>query len=392
MNKDIKPEDMLTGVKNLSESAVIAVSEISESLHQSIASLGGLLDSSEQTRGITGLVYGHVRGITRLSSALLDPPLRLLGARLPQLAQSEATLAVIAALNGVLGDHLQAIHHPFALAMSLRANGEDVLPQHLAARTQSNTGTINLFVHGLCMNDLQWQRRPGSYGDILHRHLDTPAVYLRYNTGLHISQNGKYLAELLQEVDAHLPPHVQLNILAHSMGGLVTRAALHTAETQHMVWPRRVRHIAFFGTPHHGAPLEKVGHWIDHLLDFTPYSRPFARLTRLRSSGINDLREGFIVERDWQSGHTGSAQRTAVPLPAHIACYSFAASTTAKQPSGKKQPGDGLVSVASALGQHAQTTQDLHIPATQQHLITHANHMDLLSHPEVAEVLLRVLR
>ena len=85
--------------------------------------------------------------------------------------------------------------------------------------------------------------------------------------------------------------------------------------------------MLFLGTPHHGAPLERAGSWVDLLLGISPYSAPFARLGMARSDGIRDLRHGIIVETDWQA-HPSSPRadhRSSVPLPAHVACYTIAA-------------------------------------------------------------------
>jgi triacylglycerol esterase/lipase EstA (alpha/beta hydrolase family) len=54
-------------------------------------------------------------------------------------------------------------------------------------------------------------------------------VYLRYNTGLHISHNGQTLAELLNRLHVLWPaaaeePLKETVLVGHSMGGLVARA------------------------------------------------------------------------------------------------------------------------------------------------------------------------
>jgi hypothetical protein len=48
-----------------------------------------------------------------------------------------------------------------------------------------------VLLHGLCMNDLQWRRAGHDHGRALARDLDYTPVYLRYNSGLHISTNGR---------------------------------------------------------------------------------------------------------------------------------------------------------------------------------------------------------
>ena len=111
----------------------------------------------------------------------------------------------------------------------------------------------------------------------------------------------------------------------------------------------------FLGTPHHGAPLERAGNWIDMLLGTTRSTAPFARLVRLRSAGITDLRHGNLLDRDWH-GHDRFQRQTdsrqPVPLPEGIACNAVAATTAAGPGRRAVLPGDGLVPLRSALGQH----------------------------------------
>ena len=89
----------------------------------------------------------------------------LLGQLLPLLerepaASSAGREAVVAALNGVLGDHLAASANPLAIPMQLRQNGRPLAltAQDIAADVSAPSGKILLLVHGLCMNDLQWRR------------------------------------------------------------------------------------------------------------------------------------------------------------------------------------------------------------------------------------------
>ena len=53
-------------------------------------------------------------------------------------------------------------------------------------------------------------------------------VFVRFNTGRHISENGASLAALLDELVADWPVEVErIAIVGHSMGGLVARSACH---------------------------------------------------------------------------------------------------------------------------------------------------------------------
>ena len=131
-----------------------------------------------------------------------------------------------------------------------------------------------IVIHGLCMNELQWtsQRagQPVNHASALSAALGYTPVYVRYNTGLHVSDNGHLLANQLNELLAKWPvPVTELSVLAHSMGGLIARSALHTARQTGQAWPRMLKNLVFLGTPHHGSPLERVGNWVDVLLEST---------------------------------------------------------------------------------------------------------------------------
>src|SRR5437763_41543 len=66
-----------------------------------------------------------------------------------------------------------------------------------------------VLIHGLCMNDLQWQREGHDHGAALARDLGYTPLYLHYNSGLHISENGRQFAQLLETLIAHWPSPVE---------------------------------------------------------------------------------------------------------------------------------------------------------------------------------------
>ncbi|UUZ56910.1 hypothetical protein LP419_19365 [Massilia sp. H-1] len=76
-----------------------------------------------------------------------------------------------------------------------------------------------LLAHGLCMNDLQWHRDGHDHGAMLARERGYTPVYLHYNSGRHISENGRELVRELQAMIDNWPVAVdELLIVAHSMG------------------------------------------------------------------------------------------------------------------------------------------------------------------------------
>lgn len=370
---------------------VRGVTGIVEAMHSRIARIPPPLRTlpDAPTTGITGLVYRSIRGTTGLVGKALDAALAGVEATLPAslqaLPEGQATAArdaVVAALNGVMGDHLKRSGNPLAIRMTLRAVPEDA----------AKGPCVLLLVHGLCMNDQQWTRDGHDHGRALSESLGYSAVYARYNTGLHISENGAELAAQLESMLARWPVPVEsLAIIGHSMGGLVARSALHEASLAGMSWPHKLNKLVFLGTPHHGAPLERGGNWLHRALGVSPYVAPFTRLSGLRSAGITDLRHGNLQEQDWaENRFAHHDSRTALPLPAGVECYAIAG--TLGEQRGGEWLGDGLVPLASALGHHAKPTRDLRIPPSRQWIARGVGHLGLLGSQAVFRHMRRWLK
>jgi hypothetical protein len=184
-------------------------------------------------------------------------------------------------------------------------------------------------------------------------------------------------------------PSPELAIIAHSVGGLVSRSAYYYGSIAGQRWTRHLRKLVFLGVPHHGSALERGGHWMSILLGLSPYSAPLARLIKVRSAGITDLRYGNLLEEDWQGidrfEHSGDL-RHPVPLPKGVRCYTIAATTGKKVDNLSHEfLGDGLVSLNSALGRHKDPTLNLSFANSRQWVGYGMNHWDLLSHPTVYE-------
>jgi pimeloyl-ACP methyl ester carboxylesterase len=226
--------------------------------------------------------------------------------------------------------------------------------------------------------------------------LDVTALYLHYNTGLHVSANGQSFSQALQTLVEEWPvPVEELVIIGHSMGGLVARSACQHAEVAGFGWLAKLRHLVCLGTPHHGAPLERGGQLIDSLLGQSPYLAPFARLGKGRSAGISDLRFGNVQQADW-SAHRKHDQkvdeRLPTPLPQGVQTFLVAAVQAQRTDAARNAwIGDGLVPLASALGEHARVAMALTVPDSHKQVVTGANHWDLLNRPEVYQQLLNWL-
>lgn len=401
----LHPGDV-AALAQLATSATLQLTDIVEAVHDSVLRPPFLPSRGARgrTRGITGFVYGCVRGVTSVVGQGLNLALPPLLQHLPHSPSTPQRDAAVSVLNGVLGDHLAATANPLATPMSFCLEGRP-LPlrrEELRARLPRARERLVVMVHGLCMNDRHWNWNGHDHGVAIAGALDCSVLYLRYNSGRHISENGRELAQLLEALVALWPcPLREIDLVGHSMGGLLSRSACHYAQGRSMVWRGLLRHLICLGTPHLGAPLERGGHGLHSVLAALPYAAPLARLGRLRSAGITDLREGNVRDEDWQgydrfSDGLGPPELT--PLPDDVACYALAA-TTARRIEGESSVrfgdcviGDGLVPVNSALGRHPDRRRALRFAPEHRVVIDRTNHTDLLGSARVCEQLLRCLR
>jgi pimeloyl-ACP methyl ester carboxylesterase len=299
---------------------------------------------------------------------------------LPASASRAGSLA-LGALNGAIGDVLQRNGSELALTMSARHAGAGAATPRLA-----------VFVHGLCETDDAWSLfgdRP-TYGDLLAGDLGYTPVYVRYNTGLHISDNGRSLSELLEDLVRDWPvPVGEIALVGHSMGGLVCRSACHQGHASEAEWIEPLRHVFCLGTPHLGAPLEKAANAAGWALGRLPETRAFAKLVNGRSVGIKDLRFGSCAEADWCDCDPDEFLKNRcqdVPF-LETATYYFIGATLSRTRQGvlAHVVGDLLVRYPSASGSGRRRRIGFEID-NGLHL-GGATHFHLLNHPAVYEQL-----
>jgi len=383
----------LRGASRLITEAVTGMVDTVESMHRNISGFAPIVGPSRKgpTRGITGLVYQSIRMVSRAADVGIDTVLQQCAPLLECPGVSRKRESALATLNGVLGDYLVARENPLAISMSFRKDGYP-LPlsrEALESAISEPSSRLLVMVHGLCMNDLMWQRGRHNHGDELARSLGFTPLYLHYNSGRHISTNGQEFANLLEELVKVWPvPVDELAILGHSMGGLLSRSACHYGRAAGHAWPDRLGKLVFLGTPHHGSPLERIGNRVDTLAGLSPYIAPIGRLGKIRSAGVKDLRYGNILDEDWQSFEPEYPHdaRAVVMLPKGTESFAIAASTQ-REPefAGAFGRGDGLVPVMSALGLHQDPDRALPIPAAHQCVVFGVNHFDLLDSQAVYE-------
>ncbi len=392
MSNKIKTGTYLQGFTQLISDATTGITNIVEAMHNRVVHPPFLPSTPIQhlITNITAITYNNIRWSTQLIGGSIDKLLSQLTPFLGEIKTTKDGEILRSALNGVIGDYLEEKGNPLKITMQFRHQSKAVIlnSKSIAATLPAINGKILLMVHGSCMNDIQWTRKEHNHGEAIAKELERTPIYLNYNSGLHISTNGQNFTNLLEELVKNWPvPIEEIVFLAHSMGGLVTRSALYYGQKEKKTWTKYVKKIVFLGTPHHGAPLERIGNYLDNILEAIPYAKPFARLGKVRSAGITDLRFGYLVNEDWQGNdrfEMKKDQRVNIPLPMQISCYCIAA-VIGKEKDNISQRiiGDGMVDIKSALGQHEVPIKNLKFKKENTWVAYELSHVGLLNSDKV---------
>lgn len=382
------------GLKALVHDAVDHTTRLIEEGHESVARVAmAVLDQVEPVkdaahtvddarRVVTSGVLASVRAVNRAvqvaSDAVIDvaaqaasvdaerveDPIELRSDRMKSLAWVGD--AALGAINGVVGDTLEASSNGLDLGMALRSKSRFIdaaSAESVREALQNPSGKIAIFVHGLCTTEWSWCLEAEQYhgapdvnfGVLLERDEGFVPIFARYNTGRHISQNGRALAEQIEALVSRWPVAVtDIVLIGHSMGGLVSRSASHFADREGMQWRTKLTHVVSLGSPHHGAPLEKIGNVLTSALlaiDW-PATKIPGRILQGRSAGIKDLRYGYVLDEDWLGRDPDALlennQSETAPLDGVAYCFISATMTQDPEHPVGRIVGDLLVRVPSA--------------------------------------------
>jgi len=405
---------LLLGLRDLIHDAIEKTTDLVEETHDSAASkVLRLLSLAPATLGdaarlVVGaerlgasVVYETIRITNRGVRVLEDAGIALAGDALPE-AQPGPRPAwadtARGALNALHGDFLRGRGNALAIRMALKLGGR-TLPtsrEALATALPDATGKVCLFVHGLGCTEREWSRGAGSdhgdpdtnFGTLLARDLGMTPLYLRYNTGLHISENGRALSRLLTDLVAAYPrPIDEILLFGHSMGGLVARSAAHYGERDRAPWIGRLTHVVCIGSPHLGAPLEKGVNFLASILGRVGAAgtQVPAKILNARSAGIKDLRFGYVVDEDWRGKDPDAFledNRNDIPF-VESATYAFVAASITRDPEHPlgQLLGDVMVRQGSASGRAPEPSR--HIPFRVGRVFGGLHHLQLQNHPEV---------
>jgi pimeloyl-ACP methyl ester carboxylesterase len=393
----------MQAIGRLAGDALAAGGALIEQTHTGIAQRAfGHAPASAPVRvvhdGISRAVYKGVRSALRGATVAASgaAAVRAPAGGEPLAAAPRAALG-LGALNGIYGDYVARRAPALAFEMEIRRHGVsvDTTPEALRAAFPDATSRLAVFVHGLCETDDSWrlgtagraERR--TYGERLQDELSYTPVQVRYNTGLHISDNGRALARLLADLTRCWPVSVEEVVLVgHSMGGLVARSACHYGERAGLRFTDQIRHVFCLGTPHLGADLEKGANALAWALGKLPETRAMGQFLNARSVGIKDLRYGACTEEDWSGCDADEFLRDRcqeVPfLP--DAAYYFIGATLSPAPLGRLI-GDLLVRSPSASGRGTGRGRHIAFEVDNGHELVGVNHFQLLNHPAVYDQL-----
>lgn len=304
----------------------------------------------------------------------------------------------IAILNGAVGDHLARSGNGLATPMACIEGGDELTLSRAALERAfpSATPRIVVLVHGLMCTEDVWRHADGSdYGSLLARDHGLTSLYVRYNSGLTLAENGAALASLLEQIVAAWPvPIEEIIPIGYSMGGLVVRSACHVASvardggSESHAWLPLVRRAIYVGTPHLGAPMERVGRFVSKVLRAVddPYTRLVAELADLRSDGVKDLGDADLRHEDrFHLRSTAAAPlapvgirdpRHPVPLLARIQHYLVAGSLSTDVRLASLF-GDSIVPLGSATDGGCTTAETFALPPSHVKIVHGATHVTI---------------
>ncbi len=377
--------DLIEGLAQLATTGVSRTTEFVQVFYrEAVLRSLGLYNEDHQNslqKEVSARSFSMIKFIMKYTGQYTAHGLRVLGRVSQEHTQKPLVPPIhilVSALNGIMGDHLVYDCNPLALPML-------TYDRHGKAFTGELRGRVVILVHGLCMDIHSWY--PSKYqsmGEKIYRQQDCTILYLSYNTGRRISLNGRSFSNLLNDLCIKNPDISHIDIIGHSMGGLVARSALFYGKQAGFNWILLIDHLICLGSPHQGALLERLSYMVQDKVGKIPFAGTVARLGDLRSAGIIDLRWGSIRDDDWEhlkSGRRGDFDdnRRPAPLPSNIKAY-FVAGTIEREnmhSRARETVGDYLVSVKSALGEHANPEYQLNVPPERKVVLYGVDHMQI---------------
>mgnify|MGYP004000263647 CR=1 FL=1 len=301
----------------------------------------------------------------------------------------------LSALNGFFGDELKNQNSDLQIQMGFYLENKkiELSKRSLLAQYDAGSKKLVIFLHGLMDNELMWDFsgiRGTNYGSLLKEDQGMTPFFVRYNSGLHISDNGKSFSRMMDELLRNYHSDVdQIILVGHSMGGLIARSACYQADKLGHYWVDKVKKVFLLGSPSLGAPLEKLVNIISwgSRKTFNPLGKSVSDLLNCRSDGIKDLRFGYLLEEDWLGKDPDALMennRTNIPLLSHAEHFIIVGTLfTHSQKKLSAYIGDAIVTKKSAQGSHRKKCQSIPFKEENIKIFNRIGHTKLAYHPLV---------
>jgi len=264
-------------------------------------------------------------------------------------------------LSSILGSSHNSLISLTEIKMSFRSLGKDISTEDvLFGYKQSGLSKIILFIPGLFTDESLWLDRiltidnrniiSSGIADDYKRRGYYP-IFIRFNHGKHISDNGKELLLLLTDLLSK-DSSLKLNIFCYSIGCLVFRSTLYYArENLSEISIKNIDKVIFISSPDGGSYLEKAGFWATFLMERAPTLaiQLIGMIGNLRSDAIKDLSHGVIREEDWNQFNYLSRywQNHYFGELDNINCYQLYSSFGEENSILQEWLGDGIVELSS---------------------------------------------
>lgn len=134
-------------------------------------------------------------------------------------------------------------------------------PRHLR-KAVSQATRIVVYVHGIIgdtetMAASAFHAVPGQTATPIGEHYDLVLAFDYENLSTRIEENARLLGQRLANIGLGANHDKEVHIVAHSMGGLVSRWFIEQEGGKHVV-----SHLVMLGTPNRGSPWSSVENWL----------------------------------------------------------------------------------------------------------------------------------
>lgn len=310
--------------------------------------------------------------------------------------QNKVEDKLLPVLNGFAGHVLHENNDPRAIKMSFRFENSDITINEMQNiyDFSKHEGKICILIHGLFGNEWMWKKKSEQskpkLGDLLEQDNNYTVLYLRYNTGLHISENGRMLSNLLEVFSEKFKSEIsEINLIGHSMGGLLIRSAGYYAGIQRQDWTQFIKKIFLIGVPNKGSYLAQTAEFMNELFKKADISKDelISSFIDIRSNGIKDLAHAYLTDEDWLNSNKNKIKKFKVH-PLSGVKYYLIAGILGKNKIFRTYFGDGLVGSESAITNELNTT---FFTDVQRKTFKNEDHISLLSSKPVAEYIIKNL-